>query len=84
MSSASYCPNTPEETREMLAAIGVAGIDELFAPIPAALRAKSFDLPAGMSEFEMFRRMEELAARNSRNLTPFIGGGYYDHVIPAV
>lgn len=84
MSHASFCPNTPEETREMLAAIGVASVEELFAPIPSALRAKSFDLPAGMSEFEMLRRMEALAAENARELTPFIGGGYYDHVIPAV
>jgi glycine dehydrogenase subunit 1 len=84
MSTASYCPNTPEEIREMLAAIGVVSVDELFAPIPAPLRARSFDLPAGMSEFELVRQMEALAGRNTPNLTGFIGGGYYDHVIPAV
>ena len=84
MSDANYCPNTPEEIGEMLAAIGVASVEELFAPIPAALRASSFDLPDGMSEFELFQRMQTLAGRNTQGMTNFIGGGYYDHVIPAV
>jgi glycine dehydrogenase subunit 1 len=79
----NYCPNTPDEIREMLAAIGVASVDELFATIPAALRAKSFDLAGGMSEFDMLRRMKELAARDCQDLALFIGGGHYDHVIPA-
>lgn len=68
----------------MLAAIGVNSIEELFRPIPQALRAKSFDLPDGMSEFEMLQRLAELAGKNTQNLSSFIGGGYYDHLIPAV
>jgi glycine dehydrogenase subunit 1 len=83
MSSATYCPNTPEEIREMLAAIGVASIGELFSPIPAELRARSFDLPAGMSEFELYQRMKGLAELNAAGMTNFIGGGFYDHHIPA-
>ena len=83
MSSATYCPNTPEEIREMLAAIGVGSIEELFRPIPAELRARSFDLPAGMSEFELFQRMKGLADLNAAGMTNFIGGGFYDHHIPA-
>lgn len=84
MSHADYCPNTPEEEREMLAAIGVKGIDDLFGVIPPELRAVSFDLPQGVSEFELLQRMRELAAKNTQALTTFIGGGYYDHFIPAV
>ncbi|CAH2032146.1 aminomethyl-transferring glycine dehydrogenase subunit GcvPA [Trichlorobacter ammonificans] len=79
-----YCPHTPEEIREMLAAIGVGSVEELFAPIPAELRAKSFNLPPGMSEFETFARMRQIAADNDQELTLFIGGGCYDHLIPAV
>ncbi|MBT0652255.1 aminomethyl-transferring glycine dehydrogenase subunit GcvPA [Geomobilimonas luticola] len=84
MSDSHYCPNTPDEIREMLAAIGVASVEELFAPIPAELRASSFDLPEGMSEFELFQRMQSLAGQNAQGMTNFIGGGYYDHIIPAV
>ena len=84
MSTAGYCPNTPADIREMLAAIGAGTIEELFSPIPAPLRARSFDLPEGMSEFELLTRMKELAGANSAGLTHFIGGGFYDHYIPAV
>jgi glycine dehydrogenase subunit 1 len=78
----SYCPNTAQEQKEMLAAIGAKGIADLFAPIPTKLRAKSFDLPPGMSEFEMLQRLTGLAGAN-RPLVHFIGGGNYDHLIPA-
>ncbi len=78
----SYCPNTPAEQEEMLAAIGVKSIDDLFAPIPPHLRARSFDLPPGMSEFEMLAKMTALAGANAQGLTCFVGGGAYDHLIP--
>jgi glycine dehydrogenase subunit 1 len=78
----SYTPHTPEEIREMLAAIGVGSIGDLFRPIPEELRVRSFDLPPGISEFEMMARLQEMAAQNGR-VVPFVGGGYYDHVIPA-
>lgn len=77
-----FTPHTPEEIREMLAVIGVGSIGDLFRPIPKELRARSFDLPPGMSEFEMMARLHEMAAQNGR-VVPFVGGGYYDHVIPA-
>ncbi|WP_224984458.1 aminomethyl-transferring glycine dehydrogenase subunit GcvPA [Geomonas agri] len=78
-----YCPNTPDDIRDMLAVIGAASVEELFAPIPAELRAKSFDLPPGMSELELMRLMREKAASCGADITPFIGGGIYDHFIPA-
>ncbi|MGA7827309.1 MAG: aminomethyl-transferring glycine dehydrogenase subunit GcvPA [Geobacteraceae bacterium] len=68
----------------MLVAIGVGSIDELFAPIPAELRVRSFDLPEGMSEFEMLAKMGRLAGHDRQDIVPFIGGGSYDHLIPAV
>jgi glycine dehydrogenase subunit 1 len=78
-----YCPNTPEEIREMLAVIGAPSVEELFSPIPADLRAKSFELPAGVSEFELLGVMREKAQAGGSEITPFIGGGIYDHFIPA-
>lgn len=84
MNDSHYCPHTPEEIREMLSAIGIASVEELFAPIPAALRAKTFNIPPGMSEFETFARMQAIAGENSQGMTNFIGGGFYDHIIPSV
>jgi len=79
----SYCPNTEKEQQEMLAAIGVPSVEALFAPIPAQLRATGFALPAGMSEFETFDRMKAIAGQNAGSTVNFIGGGFYDHIIPA-
>lgn len=78
----NFTPHTPDEIREMLATIGAGSIQELFSPIPADLRARSFDLPPGMSEFEMLDRLTVMAAHNC-DVTSFVGGGYYDHLIPA-
>ncbi|MDD2580631.1 MAG: aminomethyl-transferring glycine dehydrogenase subunit GcvPA [Desulfuromonadaceae bacterium] len=84
MNDSHYCPHTPEDIAEMLSVIGAASVEELFAPIPAELRAKSFNLPAGMSEFEAFSRMQAIAADNTQGVTNYIGGGFYDHIIPSV
>lgn len=83
MNTSHYCPHTPEEIQEMLAAIGVSSVEELFAPIPAELRCSTFNLPVGMSEFETYARLQSVAADNNQNLSLFIGGGFYDHIIPA-
>ncbi len=78
----SYCPNTSGEQQEMLDAIGVKSIADLFETIPQHLRAESFNLPQGMSEFEMLDRMRTVAEKNTKGLLHFIGGGAYDHIIP--
>jgi glycine dehydrogenase subunit 1 len=78
-----YSPNTPEEIREMLAVIGAGSVEDLFSVIPEDLRAKSFELPAGMSEFELMGIMRAKAQTGGTGVVPFIGGGIYDHIIPA-
>ncbi|MBC7961581.1 MAG: glycine dehydrogenase, partial [Steroidobacteraceae bacterium] len=83
MNDSHYCPHTPQEISAMLSVIGVASVEELFSPIPAELRAKTFNIPPGLSEFETFDRMKSIAADNSGDMLAFVGGGYYDHVIPA-
>jgi glycine dehydrogenase subunit 1 len=78
---------TPPQLEEMLARVGAASIDGIFAgQIP---REYEFDgnwnLPDALSEIELQREIPALAARNrsTRQLTSFLGGGVYDHYIPA-
>jgi len=66
----------------MLAEIGLT-MDGLFADVPAELMARSFDLLQGLSEQQVRNQLAELANKNSTNLTCFLGGGFYDHFIPA-
>lgn len=79
----SYIPHTKEETKDMLKAIGVSSIEGLFEDIKPELRPRSFDLPQGRSEFEVIEHMKKLALKNTTGLVNFLGGGFYDHYIPA-
>jgi glycine dehydrogenase subunit 1 len=78
-----YIANTESEVREMLKAMGAASIDDLFCDIKPEHRPKSFHIPPGQSEFEVVQRLRRLAGRNAVDLCLFIGGGFYDHDIPA-
>ncbi|MGA2915296.1 MAG: aminomethyl-transferring glycine dehydrogenase subunit GcvPA [Sedimentisphaerales bacterium] len=78
----SFISNTPQQQEQMLSQIGLT-MDDLFADIPREFLAANFNLPAGKSEFEVREYLAELAAKNHINLTCFLGGGFYDHFIPA-
>lgn len=79
----SYIPHTPEDIQQMLSAIGVKSIDELFQDIPARLAPKSFNIPASKSEFEVTQLLHGLSLKNAVHLVNFVGAGFYDHFIPA-
>jgi glycine dehydrogenase subunit 1 len=83
----TYVSATDEDRREMLAAIGVDSIEELFADVPASLRLdRALKLAAGRSEQEVFEELSALAARNicTDDELSFLGAGMYDHYIPAL
>src|ERR1043166_10090669 len=82
-----YIYNTPDDQRAMQKAIGVDSIDALFDSIPPDYRLnRQLDLPPAMGELELTAHMQELAGRNGspRDHVCFLGGGSYDHFIPAV
>ena len=79
----SYVPHSDADVRAMLETIGAKSMDELFASVPAALRAPELKLvPPGRSEWDAVRRVSSLAERNAP-LVCFAGAGAYDHWIPA-
>ena len=82
-----YFYNTPDDVAAMLKAIGAKSVDELFASVPAELRLKRpLDLPPALSEMELAQHMQALAEKNSHvgQKVCFLGGGAYDHFVPAV
>ncbi len=81
-----YHPHTKSEREAMLARIGVASIDALFADIPADKRLEGLlDLPHGLSEMAVERQLGALAARNvvAGSVPFFCGAGAYRHHVPA-
>jgi glycine dehydrogenase subunit 1 len=83
----TYILNTPEDQKAMLEAIGVSSLEQLFDVIPAEIKLdRKLDLPPAMSELQLSQHVEQLAASNGHagNHVCFLGGGSYDHFIPAV
>ncbi|MGZ6272908.1 MAG: aminomethyl-transferring glycine dehydrogenase subunit GcvPA [Candidatus Limnocylindrales bacterium] len=80
----AYGPHTDQDRATMLAAIGVASLDELFSDIPSSLRASGLGLPVPESEVELSDRLRGLAERNRVDLVSFLGAGAYRHFVPAV
>lgn len=81
-----YIPNTDDDRRQMLNAIGVDSIEDLFRDIPELLANPSLDLPPAASELELMEYARQLASMNSvpGDYACFLGAGSYRHHIPAV
>ena len=81
-----YIPNSPEERKEMLEAIGLKSAEELFDSIPQDLLLKRpLNTPAALSEIELLNRFEQIGRRNAGARRPsFLGGGAYSHYIPTI
>jgi glycine dehydrogenase subunit 1 len=81
-----YLPLSTEDRSAMLAKIGVASVDELFANVPKSkLLKKPVDLPYHAGELEVERQLGALAAKNrTAGSGPFfVGAGAYKHHVPA-
>ena len=82
-----YLSLTERDRDEMLAAIGVSSIDDLFEQIPEGVRFdRELDVPPALTEVELIRHLEALAAKNSHTgiELSFLGAGIYDHHTPAI
>jgi glycine dehydrogenase subunit 1 len=83
----SYVLNTPADVRAMLDKIGVKSVEDLFRGIPEAVRLKRpLNVPPALTEIELQQHMTALAKScvSPDDAVCFLGGGSYDHFIPAV
>lgn len=81
-----YTPHTPADQEQMLSALGLAEVNDLYRHVPETLRARAhIDLPDGLNELAVRRRLSALAAKNATALdwSFFLGGGIYHHFIPS-
>ena len=80
-----YIPATATDRARMLERVGAAGIDALFADLPAAMVDPAIRLPAALTEPELVALLTERAAVNADPARPdFLGAGAYRHAIPAI
>lgn len=77
-----------DDERELLATVGVSGVEDLFDSLPAAIRLRRpVDIEGPLSDQELRRKFRGLEAANrvaGRDLTSFLGAGAYRHDCPAV
>lgn len=81
----SFLPTVGAQEAEMLSALGIKNIHELFADIPSKFILKErLKIPEGLSENEVCARIANLLAQNwdSRKGVSFLGGGVWPHIIP--
>jgi len=79
---ARFTPHTDDDVREMLEAIGVESLDDLFADVSPKLEGE-LDLPPVLSEYEALSAVNRLAAKNVAGVPIFLGAGAYDRIIPS-
>jgi glycine dehydrogenase subunit 1 len=78
-----YIPLTDQDRAELLEAVGVSSINELFGEIPAEHLDPKFNLPPALSEPELLAHLKTIAAESTPGLPSFIGAGAYRHYIPS-
>ncbi|TKJ41786.1 glycine dehydrogenase (aminomethyl-transferring) [candidate division LCP-89 bacterium B3_LCP] len=81
-----FLPHTEDELKEMFFRIGVKDFSELLKTIPPELLLKKeLNLPVSLSELEALAQLKETSYKNRSEdcYTCFMGGGAYDHFIPA-
>jgi len=80
----SYIPSTYEERLAMLREIGMESMDDLFSALPESIKVKELNIPSGLSELEVSKKVRELAGKNRVFNSIFRGAGSYNHHIPAI
>lgn len=80
-----FTPHTSSERAEMLRAVGVKKVEELFKAVPEKFRFPELDLPPSKTEMEISAELNDLASGNGsvKDLMCFLGAGAYNHYIPA-
>src|SRR5437870_5882506 len=75
----------PSDEDEMLREMGLRSVDDLFADIPSAVRIPKLDIPDGLPEDRVVARVTSMLAANRTvvDMPAFLGGGLYDHFVPA-
>jgi glycine dehydrogenase subunit 1 len=80
----NFIPHDTKSINEMLKRIGFSYIDELFQDIPKSLRIQKLNIPSGLSEPDLLRKLQKLSHKNKLYESSFLGAGCYFHYIPSL
>ena len=80
-----YAANQKEQIEKQLKFLGIASIEELYKAVPPSIRQQAPKEDDGLSEMEAFQKMVSLGKQNTfPEYKNYLGGGSYEHYIPAL
>ena len=81
-----YTPNTEAQRQEMIEAMGLKSLEDLYREVPSSVRDPKINLPAPLSEPELLGEMRRLSELNAdaAHYATFLGAGAYNHFSPSV
>lgn len=80
-----YLPSTDHQREDMLRALGIQSLEELYRDLPEGLVLPDGpNIPKGEGELGVLRKFSSLASENRVFSTVLRGAGAYRHYIPAV
>jgi glycine dehydrogenase subunit 1 len=82
----TYLPHTASDRAEMLKAIGVERVEDLFQDVPEASLFPELRLPEPLSEMELMAELQAMSEENQdvAHYPCFLGAGAYHHYVPSV
>jgi glycine dehydrogenase subunit 1 len=82
----TYVPHTDADRAEMLAAVGVERVEDLFHDVPTARRFPELNLPEPLSEMEIMADLQAMSEENldTNHFSCFLGAGAYNHYVPRI
>lgn len=80
----TYVPSTPQQREEMLSAVGISSLEELYCDVPSSIRMDGKEAKPGMTELEVANVLHQMAGKNHVFGSIFRGAGAYDHFIPSI
>ncbi len=80
-----YTPNTEAQRLEMLAAMGLNAVEDLYREVPPEVLTPTINLPAPLAEPELVAEMRRLSEMNAdaQHYAHFLGAGAYNHFSPS-
>lgn len=80
-----YLPKSDSERQEMLNAIGISSVEQLYSHLPQeVLLNRELQIPPGKSEYEIVDYFKARAAENATGYPTFLGAGVYNHYRPVL
>ncbi|RLI60627.1 MAG: aminomethyl-transferring glycine dehydrogenase subunit GcvPA [Promethearchaeia archaeon] len=79
-----FVPHDNKEISDLLNAIGINSIGELYQDIPQNLQVEKLNIPDGISEPDLLAEFRRISEKNKQYSASFLGAGSYFHYIPSL